>query len=231
MASSSRRSWLPRCRWPLKNGCLCCRRKRDAGKPESSSSLGTASTDPEKVPPRKVAGLDKSVTKDSSLFDDTRFVAENMENNEEGNCQHRPCGCSMQARSTPGQMSPEEERMVRIALAREAEHPEHRPHAEEDGSAPPLEARSEYSVPDPETIALWMKGVYRRYNPAKVSSVDKVLHRYRGREEELIELVVAKYRLGPCAPRLHNDGCAGNFDDALSSMCGSTTSRYSFGRL
>mmetsp|Transcript_38736 Transcript_38736/g.111851 ORF Transcript_38736/g.111851 Transcript_38736/m.111851 type:complete len:198 (+) Transcript_38736:73-666(+) len=69
------------------------------------------------------------------------------------------------------------------------------------------------------TLSDWVREVYARYNPAKASRVGELLEKYQGREEELIEHIVAKYRLGPCAPR-HHQGCAQSLDEAVAHMCG-----------
>mmetsp|Transcript_25114 Transcript_25114/g.53190 ORF Transcript_25114/g.53190 Transcript_25114/m.53190 type:complete len:457 (+) Transcript_25114:144-1514(+) len=52
------------------------------------------------------------------------------------------------------------------------------------------------SLPDERTILAWLHSVYGRYNPGKVSQVEALFHAHRGRERELIEKVVTKYRLG-----------------------------------
>lgn len=46
-------------------------------------------------------------------------------------------------------------------------------------------------------VAAWVRNVYTRYNPSKLSRVDALLTEYRGREEDLILKVQRKYRLGP----------------------------------
>jgi len=63
------------------------------------------------------------------------------------------------------------------------------------------ECLSQFAVPDSKTLACWMRTVYARYNPSKLAQVDSLLAKYEGREDELIEHIVTKYRLGPCAPK------------------------------
>lgn len=59
----------------------------------------------------------------------------------------------------------------------------------------------DYPLPDAKILGCWVRKVYGRYNPTKVNSIDELLEKYKGREDELIEQIVVKYRLGPCAPR------------------------------
>jgi len=65
---------------------------------------------------------------------------------------------------------------------------------------PPSGGAENHPLPDAQTLAIWMKGIYSRYNPHKVATIDELLERYCGKEDELIEEIVTKYRLGPCAP-------------------------------
>mmetsp|Transcript_9743 Transcript_9743/g.28808 ORF Transcript_9743/g.28808 Transcript_9743/m.28808 type:complete len:178 (-) Transcript_9743:233-766(-) len=72
---------------------------------------------------------------------------------------------------------------------------------------------SQFPVPDSKVLSIWLRAVYARYNPTKLSRVDALLHKYKGREGELIEHTVAKYRLGPCAPK------SIDWKEALAQMC------------
>merc|ERR1719458_89288 len=48
---------------------------------------------------------------------------------------------------------------------------------------------------DHRALARWVHGVYMRYNPSKVSSVDDLLRQYDGRELELVDRICKKYRV------------------------------------
>jgi len=48
---------------------------------------------------------------------------------------------------------------------------------------------------DHEALERWVNGVYMRYNPSKVSTIDDLLRQYDGREVELVDRICKKYRV------------------------------------
>eukprot|EP00759_Apiculatamorpha_spiralis_P031392 PhF_6_TR33027/c0_g4_i1/m.48686 len=76
---------------------------------------------------------------------------------------------------------------------------------------------------------------YKKYNPAKVSSVKETLHGYQGEEEQLFKMLVDKY--GPEPPdyrsRLirfytkYNPGKLGSVDEALEGYAGQEEELFS----
>mmetsp|Transcript_38893 Transcript_38893/g.77185 ORF Transcript_38893/g.77185 Transcript_38893/m.77185 type:complete len:166 (-) Transcript_38893:22-519(-) len=46
-----------------------------------------------------------------------------------------------------------------------------------------------------EALVRWVRSVYMRYNPSKVSKVDDLLRQYDGREFELVDMICKKYRV------------------------------------
>jgi hypothetical protein len=64
-----------------------------------------------------------------------------------------------------------------------------------DASSPSASASASASVPAPATLSYRQRvlAIYQKYVPARVDAVDSTLAKYAGRENELIEALVAKY--------------------------------------